>query len=501
MNNVGMPTGWCRVALGELGEWSSGGTPSRGEQRFYNGAIPWLKIGDLTDGLVTEAEDHITEAGVAASAAKMIPPRCLLVAMYGSIGKLGINEMHCTTNQAIAHCRAGGGADLDFLFYQLKSLRSELVARGQGGSQRNISQGILKSIEVVLPPLNEQRRIVAKLDALMARSRRTKEALDAIPKLLEQFRQSILAAAFRGDLTKDWRAKNPDVEPAEELLKRIRIERRRKWEEAELAKMKAKGKMPGDDRWKEKYRHPPRAATATADLPPTWCWASLSEVSELQLGQRRAPEFEHEKPYPYVRAANITWRGLSLSDLMTMGFAEPDRLFLKTGDIVMSEASGSPKEVGKPALWNGEVDQCCFQATVLRVRSWSHDVVRGEWLHLALMRNALLGDFAAMAPGVGILHLTAERMRDWPIPLAPVLEQRLIGRIVDNALKTAWLMADSLEKASSQVSMLEAACLAKAFCGELVPQDPNDEPASVVLDRLRAEAAATPTKPRRKSRM
>jgi len=122
--------------------------------------------------------------------------------------------------------------------------------------QANVSGGKLRELEVPVPPLNEQRRIVAKLEDLLARSRRAKDALDAIPPLLEKLRQSILAAAFRGDLTADWRARHPDVEPASELLKRIRVERRKKWEEAELAKLKAKGKAPTDDRWKAKYQEP-----------------------------------------------------------------------------------------------------------------------------------------------------------------------------------------------------------------------------------------------------
>jgi type I restriction enzyme S subunit len=123
--------------------------------------------------------------------------------------------------------------------------------------------------------LREQRRIVAKLDALTERSRRAKAALDAIPPLIEKFKQSVLAAAFRGDLTADWRAAHPDVEPASELFKRIRVERRRRWEEAELAKLTAKGKAPTDDRWKAKYEEPEAVdASELPELPRSWCWAS-----------------------------------------------------------------------------------------------------------------------------------------------------------------------------------------------------------------------------------
>ena len=133
-----------------------------------------------------------------------------------------------------------------FLLHALRSRRVrsffEANASGTSDSMRNLSQAKLRRTPLLVLPLNEQRRIVEKIEALMARSRRAKEALDAIPPLLERFRQSVLAAAFRGDLTADWRAQNPDVEPADQLLERIRAERRRCWEEDYLAKQRAKGK-------------------------------------------------------------------------------------------------------------------------------------------------------------------------------------------------------------------------------------------------------------------
>ena len=122
----------------------------------------------------------------------------------------------------------------------------------------------MKAFHVCLPPLNEQKRIVAKIDALFERSRRAKAALDAIPPLLDKLRQSILAAAFRGDLTADWRAQNPDVEPADKLLERIRAERRRRWEEAELAKMRERGKEPKNDKWKTRYKVSPASKESSA---------------------------------------------------------------------------------------------------------------------------------------------------------------------------------------------------------------------------------------------
>jgi type I restriction enzyme S subunit len=339
----------------------------------------------------------------------------------------------------------------------------------------------------LVPPLPEQRRIITKLEDLLARSRWAKEALDAIPPLLERLRHSVLAAAFRGDLTADWREKNPDVEPAEKLLARIRVERRGKWEQAELAKMTAKGKAPTDDRWKERYVEPePVDASRLPELPEGWCWAGLSTLAEVQLGQQRAPEHtDAEVTLPYIRAANITWDGLDLTDVKRMGFPDPARYRLEVGDVLLSEASGSASEVGKPVIWRGEIPDCCYQKTLLRLRPEGAGL--SEWLFHACLHDAVVGKFAAMAPGVGILHLTAERMLGWPVPLAPVKEQAVVVARLRAALRHVLACERSHADLVAGSNRLDRAILAKAFRGELVPQDPNDEPAEVMLARLKAE--------------
>ena len=202
------------------------------------------------------------------------------------IGKLGILRQlprEATSSiHSLLQIRAQHSLTPKYLFYLLAGPQLQGIAneRITGSTTTHLFQrGRSRTSRCAVAPLNEQRRIVAKLEALQARSRRAREALDAVPPLLEKLRQSILAAAFRGDLTKDWRAKHKDVEPASKLLERIRAERRKKWEEAELAKMKAKGKAPKGDEWKAKYKEPePVDATGLPELPEGWCGVELGEV-------------------------------------------------------------------------------------------------------------------------------------------------------------------------------------------------------------------------------
>ena len=155
---------WEMKTLGEIGEWGSGGTPFSSQSEYYNGTIPWLIIEDLNDSVVTTSQKTITELGLKNSSAKIVEPGTLLIAMYGSIGKLGIAGMQCATNQAIAFCHSNSALiDVNFLFYYFLFSREKLLDMGRGNTQQNIGQAVLKEFPIPLPTLPEQRRIAALL--------------------------------------------------------------------------------------------------------------------------------------------------------------------------------------------------------------------------------------------------------------------------------------------------------------------------------------------------
>lgn len=153
------------LKLGDLGQWGSGGTPLASRRDYYDGDIPWVVIEDLTDGVVPRARRTITRAGLGNSAAKIVPSGTLLIAMYGSIGKLGISGISCATNQAIAFCQPDPAkVNLKFLFYWLLNERRNFVHAGRGGTQQNISQEFLKDYDIRLPSLPEQERVARLLE-------------------------------------------------------------------------------------------------------------------------------------------------------------------------------------------------------------------------------------------------------------------------------------------------------------------------------------------------
>jgi type I restriction enzyme S subunit len=213
-----VPSSWVWTTLGHIGIWQSGGTPSRSNKSYYGGNIPWLKTGDLNDGLITCIPENITEEAVANSSAKLNPEGSVLIAMYGAtIGKLGILTFPATTNQACCACIQYDAVIQDYLFYFLLSQRNEFIAKGGGGAQPNISKEIIVGTMVPIPPLAEQERIVCEIKRWFALIDQIEQGKVDLQATIKQAKSKILDLAIHGKLV----PQDPTDEPASELLKRI----------------------------------------------------------------------------------------------------------------------------------------------------------------------------------------------------------------------------------------------------------------------------------------
>ena len=163
-----IPTNWKWVRVNDIGSWSSGATPSRSNPSYYtNGTIPWIKTGELNDGVIVDAEEYITDTAFKESSVRLNPIGSVLIAMYGAtIGKVAILDIEATTNQACCAC-IPIEIDNKYLFYFLKNNKRNFLAASHGGAQPNISKDIITKSLMPLPPVKEQKRIVERLDALL----------------------------------------------------------------------------------------------------------------------------------------------------------------------------------------------------------------------------------------------------------------------------------------------------------------------------------------------
>ena len=213
-----VPNNWAWTTLGSIGTWQAGGTPSRSNKSYYGGNIPWLKTGDLNDGLITNIPESITEEAVANSSAKINPTGSVLIAMYGAtIGKLGILTFPATTNQACCACIEYFAITQHYLFYFLLSHRDIFIAKGGGGAQPNISKEIIVNTAIPLPPLAEQERIVTEIERWLTLIDQIEQDKTDLQIVIKQAKSKILDLAIHGKLV----PQNPNDEPASKLLKRI----------------------------------------------------------------------------------------------------------------------------------------------------------------------------------------------------------------------------------------------------------------------------------------
>ena len=498
MNDV-LPSGWINTTLEAVAIWSSGGTPSRSMPSFYLGTIPWFKTGELGGLYITDSEEKISPEAVASSSAKIFPKGSVILAMYGAtIGKTSILGIDAATNQA---CAAGKPDAVDslFLYYYLVSQTKGFIDAGKGGAQPNISQGIVRNWPIWVPPAAEQIRIVEKLEELLSDLDAGVAELKAAQKKLGQYRQSLLKAAVEGALTADWR-KNQKTKPAEsgaQLLKRILHERRTRWEAKQLAKFKEQGKTPAKG-WQSKYVEPVAPETAgLPELPEGWVWASLDMLSEIQGGIQKQPSrIPTINKYPFLRVANVARGLLKLDDVheIELFAGELERLTLLRGDVLIVEGNGSLSEIGRCALWDGSIENVVHQNHLIRARPI---VMLSEFVESWLNSLRAIEKLTKLAATTsGLYTLSVGKISKIPVPVPPMDEQVAVIAMLASALEGQRYQDEAIKGSLKQATAQRKNILKAAFSGQLVPQDPQDEPASVLLARIRAERVKQEAQPK-----
>jgi len=370
------------------------------------------------------------------------------------------------------------------------TMERQLQKHARGMTRAGFNTSLLSGLIVPVPPPAEQRRIVKKIEALQKQSQRAREALSELGPLLKQFRQSVLAAAFRGDLTADWRAAHPNVEPASELRQRIRAERHRFWEQAELATYEAKGTKPPKN-WQDKYEEPePVDDFNLPKLPEGWFWSTLGTISIIQggvtLGQKKDSSVQYVS-VPYLRVANVQRGYLDLSEVKTIEVTLDclKQLRLQDGDLLFNEG-GDRDKLGRGWVWKSEIEDCIHQNHVFRARLFCHELIPELISHYA---NEFGREFffQRASQTVNLASINKTQLSKLPVPVIPLKEQQVLVTLLDAVLRSAYELQTQGDVAVSELDSLDQSILAKAFRGELAPQDPSDEPASVLLERIRAQ--------------
>ncbi len=357
------------------------------------------------------------------------------------------------------------------------------------GDRPRVDFGQISNFDLSLPPRPEQIRIADALDELFSDLDAGVASLEQAQDKLKLYRTSVLKASVEGTLTADWRAQHPQTEPASELLERILVERRRRWEEGQLRSFEGKGGAPPRN-WKAKYKEPVAPeTTGLPALPDGWCWAGFDQIGGIQGGLQKSPARRPRKNhYPYLRVANVHRGTLELSNLHRFELTpdELKKLRLEPGDILIVEGNGSRTEIGRCALWTGEVADCVHQNHIIRVRPIDGLIPKymDTFLNSPTGQNAIQNVASSTS---GLYTLSISKIRRLSLTLPPLIEQKAIVEAVEERLSVIDRLEADLAAKLESVQGLRQSILKHAFTGKLVPQDPNDEPAADLLKRIAAE--------------
>ncbi|MDE1316486.1 restriction endonuclease subunit S [Vibrio aestuarianus] len=435
----GLPKGWFETTLGDVATWSSGGTPSRKNKDYYNGNIPWIKTGDLGAQYLEQASEYISDEGLKNSSAKLFPKNTVAIAMYGAtIGKTSILNFEATTNQACGVAIPNASLSTVFLYYLLRNEKEGFIARGKGGAQPNISQTIIKEYSIWLPPLNEQIRIADKLDSILAKVDKAQARLDKIPAILKRFRQSVLAAATSGELTKEWR----EELGIEWFTRCLTVE--------QIAK-------------KEKY---------SLGIGPFG--------SNLKVADYRS----EGHPLVFVREIRARQFGGADTKFVDHGkFTELAAHRAKPGNILITKMGDPPGDV---AIYPDDCAEAVITSDCIKL-DVNEKLISKKFVFHYMQSEHFQSQMRAITAGVAQQKVNLKNFKGLTL-LAPSMEEQIeINRKISGLMDRADTVEKQYREAKDRLDRLTQSILAKAFRGELVMQDPNDEPAEKLLERILAE--------------
>jgi len=438
-----LPSTWIDVEIGEIAEVMGGGTPKANDVENFTApgeGIAWLTPADLSGYKRKEiafgARD-LTLEGYKSCSAKLMPKGSLLFSSRAPIGYVAVAANEIATNQGFKSFVLSHGIDPSYAFYYLKSIRQLADSLGTGTTFKEISGATAKTLPFRLAPTAEQTRIAAKLDELLAQVDTLKVRIDGIPALLKRFRQSVLAAAVSGRLTKEWRVAVHETSQDQGFLYPVR-------RLGVIARfIDYRGKTP------EKV---------DSGVP-------LITAKNIKSGYISRVPREFIRPEAYE-----SW--------MTRGIP-------KVGDVLITTEA----PLGNVAVIDiTEKFALAQRAICLQF----HEGYSSSFAAIALQSSLLQEELARRSTGTTVKGIKASVLKEIGLPAPSIDEQNEIVHRVEQLFAYAEQLETKVSEAKKRIDHLAQSILAKAFKGDLVPQDPNDEPADVLLEHIKAQRTAAP---------
>ena len=487
---------WAWSQMGEIAGIVGGGTPKTTEPaNFQHGNIPWITPADLSGykgKFIGRGARNITERGLKSSSARLLPSGSVLFSSRAPIGYVAIASQPVTTNQGFKSFVLPKGIDSSYAYYYL--LRSKELVEGLGGGTtfKEISGARAARIPLALAPLPEQHRIVAEIEKQLTRLDASVAALERVRANLKRYRASVLKTACEGRLVPTEaelaHAENRDYEPAVRLLQRILAERRARWQSQPKRRRKYKAPTPPD-------------TSTLPKLPEGWMWNCVGECFDVYVGAtpRRARLDYWNGDISWVSSSEVSFTRIRATreSITHQGFRTSSVDLHPEGTVLLGMI-GEGKTRGQVAIL--DIPACNNQnSAAIRV---SEVGLPPEYVFYFLW-----GQYDAtrrIGSGNNQPALNKSRVQEIALPLPPLAEQHRIVAEIERRLSVIQQAEAVVGASLKRAGRLRQSILKQAFSGKLVPQDPADEPASALLERIRAERAAAETvakaqrKPRRR---
>jgi type I restriction enzyme S subunit len=450
-----LSTPWKTVQLQEVAEVVSGyGFPKK-HQGESSGELPFFKVGDISREVqegkkfIQTAENYVSHSIAEEISAKPVPSGAIVFAKIGEAVKLnrrGVTSQECLIdNNVMALIPKEDGINGDYLYYFMQSFDLGKLCRAT--TVPSVRKSDVVEIELPLPPLPEQRRIVAKIEELFSNLDAGRADLQTAQRQLERYRLSVLQAAVEGRLTAAWR-RSHTPEPADALLERILEERREQWEEQyRWERYDSKGKEPPSG-WKSRYKEPVKLEDESDldQLPSSWKWISLHHLCRWSNGDGLPKKERDDGPYPVYGGNGVTG---SHSEYM-----------IETSAVVVGRVGAHCGNVHLAPSKSWVTDNAIYS-------KWKSDLVNERFL-LAQLRTKRLNQLAG---GSGQPYISQKVLKSLPIALPPLAEQKEIADEVERLLSVADDAAQTTEREHTRAERLRQSILKQAFSGQLVPHE------------------------------
>lgn len=480
-----LPSNWVWTRLGDITNVVSGGTPSTSKEEYYNGNIPWITPKDLSnykEKYILNGARNITEEGLKKSSAVLLPINSVLMSSRAPIGYVVINKKEVSTNQGFKSFTPSISYIPEYLYHYLKKSKNYLESIATGTTFKELSGDKAKKIIFPLPPLEEQKRIVEKLDSLFEKIQKIKEIIEEVKEKTTSRREAILSKAFSGELTEKWRGENHS-ENARELLVKINDEKLKLWED-ECKKAEDEGrKKPAKPKLKTIDEMLVGAEEEPYKLPNNWVWTKLGDISlKLTDGSHNPPKNQNSN-YRMLSAKNIFNRKINFFEddrrISKEDFEKENiRTKLENNDILLTIVG----TIGRTALVKATDINLTFQRSVAVIKTF----ILQEYLELFMNSKFFNQELYKNAKGTAQLGVYLNKLKDLKIVIPPLEEQKEIVRVLDKIFEEENRISE-LISLENKIEILEKTILDRAFRGELGTGNNDDEPAIELLKKCLEE--------------